>query len=93
LSGVDQVSTVEDPDQPVQMRQARIRSLPPGVSLTSVLLATGPLQPDERGVIAFFPFGSSTGGTIDLSDEKGRTYRIVVDPSAGLVRIGADETV
>lgn len=93
LSGIDQASTVEDPEQPVQIRQARIRSLPPGVSLTSVLLATGPLRPDERGVIAFFPYGSSTGGAIDLSDERGRAYRIVVDPSAGLVRISAGENV
>lgn len=91
LGGVDQASTVEDSDQSVQMRQARIRVLPSGVSLKSVLLATGPLQSDERGVIAFFPYGSSTGGEIDLSDEKGRVYRIVVDPSVGLVRINAAE--
>ena len=91
LSGIDQVSTVEDPEQQVQIRQARVRSLPPGVSLKSVLLTTGPLQSDERGAIAFFPQGSSTGGSIDLSDEKGRTYRIVVDPSIGLIRISITE--
>jgi general secretion pathway protein H len=93
LSGVDQVSTVEDSDQQVQMRQARVRPLPPGVSLKSVLLATGPLQSDERGAIAFFPQGSSTGGSIDLSDAKGRAYRIVVDPSGGMVRISTAENV
>lgn len=91
LSGVDHVATVEDPEQQVQMRQARVRSLPPGVSLKSVLLATGPLRSDERGGIAFFPQGSSTGGSIDLSDEKGRAYRIVVDPSVGMVRISTAE--
>lgn len=95
LSGIDRVETVEDPGQPwqAQIRQARVRSLPPGVSLKSVLLATGPLLPDERGVIAFFPQGSSTGGSIDLSDEKGRGYRIVVDASIGLARISAAENV
>lgn len=93
LSGIDQVATVEDPEQQVQMRQARVRSLPPGVSLKSVFLATGPLRSDERGGIAFFPQGSSTGGSIDLSDEKGRVYRIVVDPSVGLVRISTAENV
>ena len=91
LSGIDQVPTVEDPEQQVQMRQARVRSLPPGVSLKSVLLTTGPLRSDERGAIAFFPQGSSTGGSIDLSDEKGRAYRIVVDPSVGLIRISTAE--
>lgn len=93
LSGIDRVETVEDPEQPeqVQIRQARVRSLPPGVSLKSVLLATGPLLPEERGVIAFFPQGSSTGGSIDLADERGRGYRITVDPSVGLVRISTAE--
>lgn len=93
LSSIDRVEAVEDPEQPwqAQIRQARVRSLPPGVSLKSVVLATGPLLPDERGVIAFFPQGSSTGGSIDLSDEKGRSYRIIVDPSVGLVRISPAE--
>ncbi|NJD67841.1 MAG: hypothetical protein C3F12_01390 [Candidatus Methylomirabilota bacterium] len=93
LGGIDRVETVEDPEQPwlAQIRQARVRSLPPGVSLKSVLLATGPLLPDERGVIVFFPQGSSTGGSIDLADEKGRGYRIVVDASVGLVRISTGE--
>jgi Tfp pilus assembly protein FimT len=93
LSGIDRVETVEDPGQPwqAQIRQARVRSLPPGVSLKSVLLATGPLRSDERGAIAFFPQGSSTGGSIDIADEKGRAYHIVVDPSVGLVRISTAE--
>lgn len=93
LSGIDVAPTVEDPEQRVQMRQARIRSLPPGVSLQAVFLATGPIRSDERGVIAFFPQGSSTGGSIDLSDEKGRAYRITVDASVGLVRIRTAENV
>lgn len=89
LGGIDRVETVEDPEQPwlAQIRQARVRSLPSGVSLTSVLLATGPLPPDERGVIAFFPQGSSSGGSIDLADGQGRGYRIVVEASIGSVRI------
>lgn len=89
LSGIDQAATVEDPGQPreVQIRQARVRLFPAGVTLKSVVLDTGPLREDERGTIAFFPQGSSTGGEVVLSDEKGRGYRVVIDPWIGLVRI------
>jgi prepilin-type N-terminal cleavage/methylation domain-containing protein len=95
LGGIDQVATVEDPEQPWQarMRQARVRSLPAGISLKSVVLDTGPLRDDERGSIAFFPQGSSTGGEVWVLDEKGRGYQIVIDPSIGLVRVRAATTV
>jgi general secretion pathway protein H len=91
LGGIEQVATAENPEQPWQarLRQARVRPLPAGVTLKSVILDLGPLREDERGVIAFFPQGSSTGGQVWVSDEKGRGYRIVVDPSVGLVRIRA----
>ncbi len=89
LGGIEQAETAEDPEQPWQarMRQARVRPLPTGVILKSVVLETGPLRDDERGSIAFYPQGSSTGGEVVVSDEKGRGYKIVVDPSVGLVRI------
>jgi len=89
LGGIEQVGTAEDPEQPweVRLRQARVRPLPVGVTLKSVLLDLGALREDERGAIAFFPQGSSTGGEVWVSDEKGRGYRIVIDPSIGLVRI------
>ncbi len=89
LGGFDQAATAEDPEQPWQarMRQARVRSLPAGVTLRSVVLDTGPLRDDERGSIAFFPQGSSTGGEVWVLDEKGRGYQIVIDPSIGLVRV------
>ena len=92
LGGIDQVAEAEDPEQPWQarMRQARVRTLPAGVTLKSVLLETGPLGEEERGTIAFFPQGSSTGGEVWVSDEKGRGYRIIVDPSISLVRIHAE---
>ena len=94
LGGVERVATVEDPAQPWQarMRQARVRSLPAGVTLKSVVLDTGPLRDDERGSIAFFPQGSSTGGEVWVLDEKGRGYQIVIDPSIGLVRVRAATT-
>jgi hypothetical protein len=57
------------------------------VTLKSVILNPGTLREDERGAIVFFPQGSSTGGEVWVSDEKGRGYRIVIDPSIGLVRI------
>lgn len=93
LSGVEQVETAENPDQPweVRLRQARVRPLPAGVTLRSVILDTGPLREDERGAIAFFPQGSSTGGEVVLSDEKGRGYRIAIDPRIGLVRVSTAE--
>jgi prepilin-type N-terminal cleavage/methylation domain-containing protein len=89
LGGIDKEDTAEDPGQAwqVRVRQARVRTLSPGLSFRSVVLGTGPLPDDERGTIAFFPQGSSTGGEIWVSDEKGRGYRVVVDPSIGLVRI------
>jgi general secretion pathway protein H len=93
LGGIEQVATAENPEQPwqVRLRQARVRPLPAGVTLKSVVLDLGPLREDERGAIAFFPQGSSTGGQVWVSDEKGRGYRIVVDPSIGLVRVRAAE--
>lgn len=91
LGGVERAAVVEDADAPweAQIRQARVRALPAGVTLQSVVLDTGPLGEGERGVIAFFPQGGSTGGEIRVSDEKGRGYRIIVDPTVGLVRIDA----
>jgi type II secretion system protein H len=95
LGGVEQVAAVEDPEQPWQarMQQAHVRSLPSGVTLKSVVLDTGPLREDERGSIAFFPQGSSTGGEVWVLDEKGRGYQIVIDPSIGRVRVLAATTV
>ena len=89
LGGIEQVAKAEDPEQPwqVRLRQARVRPLPVGVTLKSVILDPGTLREDERGAIVFFPQGSSTGGEVWVSDEKGRGYRIVIDPSIGLVRI------
>ncbi len=89
LGGVEEVATTENPEEPwqVRMRQARVRTLPTGIVLKSVVLDTNPLREDEHGGIAFFPQGSSSGGEVVLSDEKGRGYRIVVEPSIGLVRI------
>ena len=89
LAGIEQVETAEDAEQPWQarMRQARVRPLPARVTLKSVVLDAGPLRDDERGAIVFFPQGSSTGGEVWVSDEKGRGYRIVVDPAVGIVRI------
>ncbi len=34
--------------------------------------------------IAFFPKGNSSGGIIDLKDDKGRGYRFEVDPVLGI---------
>jgi len=95
LGGIKQVAAVEDPEQPWQarMQQAHVRSLPAGVTLKSVVLDTGPLREDERGSIAFFPQGSSTGGEVWVLDEKGRGYQIVIDPSIGRVRVLAATTV
>ena len=91
LGGLEQVGPAESPEQPWQagLRQARVRPLPAGVSLKSVVLDTGALHDDERGAIAFFPQGSSTGGEVWISDERGRGYQIVVDPAIGLVRVQA----
>ena len=90
-SGSDQGAAEQNLEQPrqAQMVQARMRPFPAGVTLKSVVLDTGPLREDERGSIAFYPQGSSTGGEVVVSDEKGRGFKIVVDPSVGLVRIEA----
>lgn len=91
LNGIDRVLSERGPAQSVQTRQARVRPLPAGIILKSVVIETGPLREDERGAIAFFPQGSSTGGEVWLSDDKGRGYRIVVDSSIGLVRVNTAE--
>jgi prepilin-type N-terminal cleavage/methylation domain-containing protein len=89
LGAADRAGTANEPGQASQggLLHARVRVLPPGVTLKSVILDVGPLQDDEQGSIAFYPQGSSTGGDVWISDEKDRGYRIVVDSSIGLVRI------
>jgi len=91
LRDSDRVAPAQNLEQSIQNREARVRSLPAGVTLKSVIIETGPLLEEERGAITFFPEGSSTGGEIWLADEKGRGYRIVVDSSVGLVHVNAAE--
>lgn len=93
LRDSDQATPAQSPEQSVQNREARVRTLPTGVTLKSVIIETGPLREEERGAIMFFPQGSSTGGEIWLADEKGRGYRIVVESSVGLVHVNAGEKV
>jgi len=50
------------------------RSLPGGISLSA-------------DTIVFYPLGDSTGGTITISDEYGRTYEISVSGITGKARI------
>ncbi len=89
FSGSDQAQGEEKPEQgwQAQIGRVRVRPLPDGVILKSVVLETGPLREDEQGSIAFYPQGSSTGGEVVISDQKGPGYKIVIEPSVGLVRI------
>ena len=48
LSNVVRTPSARDTEQPLQNLQARIRALPTGVTLTSVVIDTGPLREDER---------------------------------------------
>lgn len=67
-------------------RGIRVYELPASIRFGEVSVSGG--DPGlERVPILFFPRGSSTGGEVQILDEKGRTYGVSVDRMTGQARI------
>lgn len=73
------------PDLAIE-RGARLYALPSGIRFGEVT-AGGPDPGAERVGILFFPKGSATGAAVQILDDRGRAYRISVDPVTGQARI------
>lgn len=76
---------LSDPDQ-ADEKGIRLYALPNGVRFGEVTV-DGSNRAGERVGILFFPRGSSTGGEVQILEERGRGYRIRVDPVTGQARI------
>ncbi|MFN3477449.1 MAG: GspH/FimT family protein [Candidatus Methylomirabilales bacterium] len=76
---------LSDPDQ-ADEKGIRLYALPNGVRFGEVTV-DGSNREGERVGILFFPRGSSTGGEVQILDERGKGYRIRVDPVTGHARI------
>jgi general secretion pathway protein H len=83
------VPVMADPDRSGK-RNIRLYALPDGVSFGEVAGGIFPAE-KERVRILFFPRGSSSGGDVQLRDEKGRAYRIHVDSVTGRAGIARSE--
>jgi len=63
-------------------RKIRLYALPQGVSFGNIGGGILPVD-DKRFRILYFPSGGSSGGQVELRDEKGRAYGINVDSVTG----------
>ncbi|HSB73894.1 MAG TPA: GspH/FimT family pseudopilin [Candidatus Methylomirabilis sp.] len=73
------------PDLAIQ-RGVRVFALPTGIRFGEVTAADPDPAADRVGIL-FFPKGSSTGAAVQILDDRGRAYRISVDPVTGRARI------
>lgn len=71
-------------------RKVRLYPLPDGVRFGEVG-GGGFAMDEERFRIIFFPRGSSSGGEVQLVDERGRAYQISVDSVTGRAGIARGE--
>jgi hypothetical protein len=76
-------------EDPLRDEHPRIRryTLPSGMRFGEVRLA-GDLAAGERIGIAFFPKGTSSGGEVQILDDRRRSYRISIHPFTGQARVG-----
>jgi Tfp pilus assembly protein FimT len=73
-----------DPDQ-ADERGIRLFSLPAGLRFGRVTIGSVTVADDRVG-IAFLSRGNSTGGDVEILDDRGRRYSIRVDPLTGHAR-------
>jgi general secretion pathway protein H len=76
---------VPTPEQAME-RGIRVYALPATIRFGAISVGGG--DPGlERIPILFYPRGSSTGGEIQIRDDRGRTYAITVDTMTGQSRV------
>ena len=75
-----------EPEQ-AEEKQVRLYALPGGVKFLAVTVGSTRADGERVGIL-FSPRGNSTGGEVEIGDERGRTYRVNVDPMTGHARVG-----
>jgi general secretion pathway protein H len=84
---LDRADAPVDSDLAQVMKEGiRLYALPAGIRFGEVILGDEGVS-EERVGMQFFPRGNSTGGEVEIRDERGRDYRIRVDPVTGSARI------
>lgn len=78
--------TLADPDT-AGRHGIRLYTLPPGVRFGDATIG-GARSEQDRLAFVFFPRGDSTGGEVRVLDERGASYRLVIDPLTGRADIG-----
>lgn len=82
---LDRPAVVMDPEQ-AEERGIRLYALPTGVRFGSVMF--GDREADDAQVgLMFSPQGTTTGGAVQILDEHGRGYQIVLDAVTGRATI------
>lgn len=76
---------LNDPDQ-AEEKGIRLYALPEGVRFGEVTVDGSNIRGKRVGIL-FFPRGSSTGGEVQILGERGREYRVRVDPVTGQARL------
>ena len=97
LTRLNAISTHELRVLTVDVRQRRVTStgsrytvlVPPDVKLT-VLSGRELIVTDTKADIIFLPDGSSTGGMIELSDNRGEGIKIAINWATGIPTLAAD---
>ncbi len=78
---LDRADVLTDPEQASE-RGIRLYALPSGIRFGQVTFGGRPVDGEKVGFV-FFPPGSSTGGKMQILDERGKGYRIVLDAVTG----------
>jgi len=76
---------LSDPDRAAE-KGIRLSALPAGFRFGEIVVGGVRVEQEQVG-IPFFPKGNSTGGEVQILDDRGKGYRIGVDPLTGHARI------
>lgn len=82
LYWLDQTNAVLDAEQ-AHEKGIRLLALPSGVRFGAVSLGGQEIFADELGVV-FSPYGTTTGSSIQVVNERGHGYQITLDQVTGL---------
>lgn len=82
---LDSADVITDPDQ-ASARGIRLFALPSGIRFGKVTLGGRSVGWEKVGFV-FFPRGSATGGRVQILDERGKGYRILLDAVTGRATI------
>lgn len=86
---LDRPAAFMDAEQAAE-KGIRLYALPDGVRFGYVTAGGQEMSGDQLGIV-FSPFGTTTGGTIQIVDRRGRGYLIALDQATGRTTIRRTE--